>query len=292
MLKSMTGFGRGEGETTLGKVFVETRSVNHRYCDINIKLPKRLTPFETRIKEIIRDQVSRGRIDIFLKLENLGEENVQLSVDLHLAEKYYQALQSLKESLHLKDKITLELIAGAKDVITVKEETGDLEPFWQEVLPILKRSFQDLDNMKRSEGGTLAKDLHQRLERIAQQLEEIKHLFPSRLEAYQNRLHERVRSLLGGIDVDLSRFQQEVALLAERTDITEEIVRAGSHLSQFVTLLKAEEPVGRKMDFLLQEIHREVNTVSAKTNDAGISQRVVEIKAELEKIREQVQNIE
>jgi uncharacterized protein (TIGR00255 family) len=292
MLKSMTGFGRGEGETTLGKVFVETRSVNHRYCDINIKLPKRLIPFENRIKEIIRAQVSRGRIDIFLKLDSLGEENAQLSVNLHLAKQYYQVLQSLKESLHLKDKITLELVAGAKDVITAKEETGDLEPFWKELLSVLKRSFQDLDDMKRSEGEILSKDLRQRLERITQQLEEIKHLSPSRLEAYRNRLHERVRSLLGEIDVDPSRFQQEVALLAERTDITEEIVRAESHLGQFLTLMKAEEPVGRKMDFLLQEIHREVNTVSAKTNDAEISQRVVEIKAELEKIREQVQNIE
>jgi uncharacterized protein (TIGR00255 family) len=186
----------------------------------------------------------------------------------------------------------LELVTGAKDVITAKEETGDLEPFWQEVLPVLKRSFQDLDDMKRSEGETLSKDLQQRLERITQQLEEIKHLSPFRLEAHRNRLHERVRSLLGEIDVDPSRFQQEVALLAERTDITEEIVRAESHLTQFLTLLKAEEPVGRKMDFLLQEIHREVNTVSAKANDAEISQRVVEIKAELEKIREQVQNIE
>ena len=288
----MTGFGRGDGETTLGKVFVETRSVNHRYFDINIKLPKRLTPFENRIKEMIRAQVSRGRIDIFLKLDNLGEENVHLGVNLHLAEQYYEALQSLKESLRLRDKITLELVAGARDVITAKEETGDLEPFWQEILPVLKRSFQDLDDMKRSEGGILSKDLQQRLERISQQLEEIKDLSPTRLEAYRNRLQERVRSLLGGIDVDPSRFQQEVALLAERTDITEEIVRAESHLAQFLTLLKAEEPVGRKMDFLLQEIHREVNTVSAKVNDAEISQRVVEIKAELEKIREQVQNIE
>jgi len=288
----MTGFGRGDGETTLGKVFVETRSVNHRYCDINVKLPRRLTPFENRIKEIIRAQVSRGRIDIFLKLDTSGEENVHLSVDLHLAEQYYQALQSLKESLHLRDKITLELVAGAKDVITAKEETGDLEPFWQEILPILKRSSQDLDDMKRSEGEILSKDLQQRLERITDQLEEIKNLSPSRLEVYQNRLRERVQSLLGGIDVDPSRFQQEVALLAERTDITEEIVRAESHLTQFLTLLKAEEPVGRKMDFLLQEIYREVNTLSAKANDAEISQRVVEIKAELEKIREQVQNIE
>jgi uncharacterized protein (TIGR00255 family) len=292
MLKSMTGFGRGEGETSLGKIFVESRSVNHRYCDISIKLPKRFVPFETRIKELIRSQVSRGRIDVSVKLDSTGEERVQLNVDFHLADQYYQALQSLKEKLQLKDKITLELLAGAKDLITAKEEAADLEPYWQEIAPILTRSFQDMDDMKRSEGASLAKDLKQRLEKIAQELEGIKQQYPSRLEAYRNRLHERLRSLLGGVEVDPNRFQQEIALLAERTDITEEIVRAESHLAQFGNLLEADEPVGRKMDFLLQEINREVNTVSAKANDAQISQRVVEVKGELEKIREQVQNIE
>jgi uncharacterized protein (TIGR00255 family) len=292
MLKSMTGFGRGEGETTLGMVFVETRSVNHRYCDINIKLPKRLAVFENRIKELIRSGVSRGRIDISVKLDSAGEGKLQLNVDFHLAEQYYRALESLKEKLQLKDKITLELLAGAKDLITAKEETADLEPYWQEVAPILRRSFQDMDDMKRSEGDVLAKDLQQRLQRIAQLLEGIKEQYPSRLEAYRNRLSERLRSLLGGMEVDPYRFQQEIALLAERTDITEETVRAESHLTQFVALLEMNEPVGRKMDFLLQEINREVNTVSAKANEAEISQRVVEIKGELEKIREQVQNIE
>jgi uncharacterized protein (TIGR00255 family) len=149
-----------------------------------------------------------------------------------------------------------------------------------------------MDEMKRSEGEALAKDLHQRLQRIAQQFEEIKGQYASRLDAYRNRLAERLRSLLSGVEVDSFRFQQEIAFLAERTDITEEIVRAESHLAQFATLLKADEPVGRKMDFLLQEINREVNTVSAKASDAEISQRAVEIKGELEKIREQVQNIE
>jgi len=292
MLKSMTGYGRAEGETTLGRVFVETRSVNHRYCDINIKLPKRLGPFETRIKELIRSQVSRGRIDVSLKADSGEEEKVQLNVDLHLAEQYYRALQALKGKLQLKDEITLTLLAGAKDLITAKEEAGDIEPYWQEMIPILKRSFKEMDDMKRSEGETLAKDLQFRLEKIHQQLEEIKHLFPPRLEAFQKRLHERIRSFLGGVEVDANRFQQEVAFLAERADITEEIVRMESHLAQFVLLLGGEEPVGRKMDFLLQEIHREVNTVSAKANDAEISQRVVEIKSELEKIREQAQNIE
>jgi uncharacterized protein (TIGR00255 family) len=292
MLKSMTGFGRAEGETTLGKVMVESRSVNHRYCDINIKLPKRLSLFENRIKEIVRSQVSRGRIDVSIRLDNLGEEKVQLSVDLDLAKQYYRVLQDLKEKLQLKDEITLNLLAGGKDLITAKEESGDIEPYWQEVLPILKQSFKNMDDMKQLEGESLVKDLQQRLEHIAKQLQLIKQQLPSRLKAYHIRLQDRLRSLLEGMEIDPSRFQQEIAFLAERADITEEIVRAESHLAQFNTLLGGNEPVGRKMDFLLQEIHREVNTVSAKVNDAEISQRVVEIKSELEKIREQVQNIE
>jgi uncharacterized protein (TIGR00255 family) len=149
-----------------------------------------------------------------------------------------------------------------------------------------------MDDMKRLEGESLTKDLQQRLEHIAKQLQIIKQQFPSRLKTTLTRLQDRLRSLLEGMEIDPSRFQQEVAFLAERTDITEEIVRAESHLAQFSTLLEGNEPVGRKMDFLLQEIHREVNTVSAKVNDAEISQRVVEIKSELEKIREQVQNVE
>ena len=292
MLKSMTGFGRGEGETTLGKLFVESRSVNHRYCDINIKLPRRLVPFETRIKEMIRTEVSRGRIDVSLKLDAAGEGKVQLNVDLHLADQYYKALQTLKEKLRLQGEITVELLAGAKEIISAKEELEDVEPYWQEIIPILKQSLKDMDEMKRLEGESLTKDLQQRFEQIARHLEFIKDQFPIRLDAYWNRLHERLQSFLEGTEVESTRFQQEVAFLAERIDITEEIVRAESHLSQFSTLLSGREPVGRKMEFLLQEIHREVNTISAKVNDAEISQRVVEIKSELEKIREQVQNIE
>jgi uncharacterized protein (TIGR00255 family) len=229
MLKSMTGFGRAEGETTLGKVAVESRSVNHRYCDINIKLPKRLTLFENRMKEIIRSQVSRGRIDVSLRLDNLGEEKVQLSVDLDLAEQYYRVLQDLKERLRLKDEVTLNLLAGAKDLITAKEELGDIEPYWQEILSVLKQSLKNMDDMKRLEGESLTKDLQQRLEHITEQLQMIKQQFPSRLKAFLARLQERLRSLLEGMETDPSRFQQEVAFLAERTDITEEIVRSESH---------------------------------------------------------------
>jgi len=292
MLKSMTGFGRGEGETTLGKVFVESRSINHRYCDINIKLPRRFAPFENRIKELVRSEVSRGRIDVSVKLDAGAEGKVQFNVDLHLADQYYKALQILKERLPLQGDVTLELLAGAKEIITAKEELEDVEAYWQEIVPIVKQSLKDMDEMKRAEGASLAKDVHQRLEEIGRQMESIKDQFPSRLHAYWSRLRERLQAFLGGGELDSARFQQEIAFLAERIDITEEIVRAESHLNQFATLLEGREPAGRKMDFLLQEIHREVNTISAKANDAEVSQRVVEIKGELEKIREQVQNIE
>ena len=292
MLKSMTGFGRGEGETGLGKVYVESRSVNHRYCDISLRLPRLLGPFEARIKEMARMAFSRGKVDISLKLDHTGEGRVQLAADLYLAQQYLEALRTLKQELQLQGDITLELMAGAKDLITTKEELDDVEPYWEEIVPILKQSFGDMDSMKRSEGESLGKDFQQRLKRISDQLGSIRQRFPLSLEAYRERLLERLRALLGEVELDASRFQQEVAFLAERTDITEEVVRLESHLAQFTALLNEKEPVGRKMDFLVQEIHREVNTISGKANDAEISQRVVEVKSELEKIREQVQNIE
>jgi uncharacterized protein (TIGR00255 family) len=244
------------------------------------------------MKEAIRSEVSRGRIDVVLRLDQSGEGKVQFQVDLPLAQQYFQALQTLKEKLGLKDNITLDLLVGAKDLITAKEELEDVEPFWKEILPVLKQSLKNLDEMKKSEGALLGKDLRKRIEQITQYLEEVKGQFSSRLDAYRDRLHERIRSLLTGLEVDPSRFQQEVAFLAERTDITEEIVRAESHLAHLTGLLMGEDPAGRKMDFLVQEINREVNTISSKANDAEISRRMVEIKGELEKVREQVQNIE
>jgi len=292
MLKSMTGFGREEGETTLGKVGVEIRSINHRYCDINLKLPRRFNPLEARIKEMIRAEVARGRVDVAVKLDAKGEGKIQFDVDLSLAEQYYKALHVLKEKFQLQGEITLEHLAGAKDLITAKEEVEDVEAYWPEIVAVLKQSLRDMDQMKRNEGISLGKDLGQRLDRISQLLGDVRDKLPLTLKTYQERFKERLRTLLDGTEMDPVRFQQEIASWVERTDITEELVRAESHLTQFRGLLVSEEPVGRKMDFLLQEIHREVNTISSKANDAETSQRAVEIKSELEKIREQVQNME
>jgi uncharacterized protein (TIGR00255 family) len=292
MLKSMTGFGRGEGETPLGRMMVECRSINHRYCDINLKLPKRFNPLESRIKEMVRSEVSRGRIDLSVKLDTSGEGKVQYEVDFSLADQYYRALQLLKEKYKIQGEITLDLLAGARDLIQAREIIEDVEPFWQEIAPILKQSLKDMDQMKKTEGESLGKDLSQRMDRILQVFGEIRMKFSSSQKAFQERFRERLRTLLEGTELDPSRFEQEVALWVERSDITEELVRAESHLRQFRTLFESQDPVGRKMDFLLQEIHREANTTGSKVNDSEISQRIVEIKSELEKIREQVQNIE
>jgi uncharacterized protein (TIGR00255 family) len=184
------------------------------------------------------------------------------------------------------------MLAGAKDLIAGKEEMEDVEPYWHEMEPILRQALKAMDQMKRSEGKMIGKDIQARLKKIAQEANVIREQFPSRLRAYQERLRERLLGLLSGMEVDPSRFQQEIAMLAERTDITEEMVRAESHLGQLAGLMEKGESTGRKLDFLLQEIHREINTASSKVNDAEISQRAVEIKSELEKVREQVQNIE
>ena len=292
MLKSMTGFGRGEGETPLGRMVVECRSINHRYCDINLKLPKRFNPLESRIKEMVRSEVSRGRIDLSVKFDTSGDGKVQYEVDISLADQYYRALQLLKEKYKIQGEITLELLTGAKHLIQAREIMEDVEPFWQEIAPILNQSLKEMDNMKKTEGESLGKDIRQRMDRISQIFGEIGVKFSSSQKAFQQRFRERLQTLLEGTGLDPFRFEQEVALWVERSDITEELVRAESHLKQFRSLLESQDPVGRKMDFLLQEINREANTTGSKVNDAEISQRIVEIKSELEKIREQVQNIE
>ncbi len=292
MLRSMTGYGKGEGETGLGRLTVEVRSVNHRFMDISLKLPRRLTLFEQRIKEVIRSRVSRGKIDLSMKLDATGEEKIRLQIDPGLADQYVRALTDLKERYHLKGEITLELLAGAKDVIVAREESEEVEPYWGEMLPILQQSLDRMEEMKRTEGEALAKDLRFRLAQIRRHLEAIEDRLPIHLDSYLARLRERVQGLLGGFEIEPIRFQQEIALLTERLDVTEEIVRAKSHLLQFETLFEGKESLGRKMEFLIQEIHREVNTISAKASDAEISHNVVEIKSELEKIREQIQNVE
>jgi uncharacterized protein (TIGR00255 family) len=288
----MTGYGVGRKVISVGKVTAEARSNNHRYLDISLKLPKRLYPFEARIKEVVKASFSRGRFDISFEMDSGEKDQFKLEPNVEVAQMYADALEGLKSLLNLAGEVTLDLVSRAKDVITLKEVEGGFEPRWEEISEVLLSCLGALKAMRESEGRNLAIDLEARLKRIAGHVKGIKGRSPSVLEAYRKRLSERLAEMTDGMEIDRWRLHQEVAYFADRSDITEEVVRIDSHLRQFGEMLGSDGPIGRKMEFLLQEIHREVNTVSAKANDGVISQTVVEIKAELERMREQIQNIE
>jgi uncharacterized protein (TIGR00255 family) len=292
MIRSMTGYGIHQKLTPLGAITAEAKSINHRYLDISLRVPKKLLPLDNRIKEMVKAHFSRGRFDISVELNAGEKDQFKLEPNIEAAQMYVHALETLKAKLNLKGEVTLDLVSRAKDIITVREEEENTDFLWKEVSGVLLSCLEALEAMRKNEGKNLATDLEQRLKRIAHHMEEIKSRSPSILESYRTRVSERVSEMTGGLEVDLWRLNQEIAYLAERSDITEETVRVASHLRQFGQMVELDEPLGRKMDFLLQEIHREVNTISAKANDAVISQKVVEIKAELERMREQVQNIE
>ena len=291
-MESMTGYGQADGPTSIGILSVEVRSVNHRFCDIALKLPRKLSYLENRVKELVKSQLSRGRIDVSIRLDSAERNGYRLEPDLELARQYVEALRALKSKLKLKGEISLDMVAQFKDILVPVEEGKEGEAFWEEVREILQRSLDVLKEMRRREGAGLVRDLRERLRYIGNLAGKINNRAPSVLEEYRQRLEQRVRVMLSGTDLDPVRLSQEVAFFAERSDITEETVRLRSHLAQFEEMLDSKEPAGRKLDFLVQEIHREVNTVSSKANDVMISQAVVEIKGELEKIREQIQNIE
>ncbi len=288
----MTGYGSAEGLSSLGPVSVEVRSVNHRFCDIALRLSRRLNPLEGRIKELIKSRVSRGRIDMSVRLDSSDRNQYRVEPDLEMARQYLDALRTLKAKLRLKGEISLEMIAQARDIIVPVEDQEDVTVHWEQVRQVIERSLDALKEMRRHEGEGLATDLRKRVQSVQSLLEKIEAHAPLVLEDYRRRLEQRLQNMVKGMDLDPLRLNQEIAFFAERSDISEETVRMTSHLAQLGQMMDSEEPVGRKLEFLLQEVHREANTVSSKANDQTISQMVVEIKGELEKIREQIQNVE
>ncbi len=292
MIKSMTGFGRGESEAEGRHIEVEVKAFNHRYCDVVPHLPRTLSVLETRVRNLIRERFSRGRIEVFAQFDDASDAGPKLELDLPLAKEYYSALKTLQESLGIPGEVRLETLTAFREIFARKEVERDLEKEWALLLPALEAALNGLEEMRTQEGIALEKDFSQRLTLVGNMLAEIEQKSPAVLQASRDRLAERVQELSGGVEIDPARLAQEVAFLAERSDITEELVRARSHLARFRAILSQSEPAGRKLDFLLQEMNREVNTIGSKANDAGIAHVVVGIKSELEKLREQVQNIE
>jgi uncharacterized protein (TIGR00255 family) len=290
----MTGYGRAEAILDGQKYTVEIKSLNHRFLEISLRLPASLSALEMEIKKKIGEPLLRGKIDVSIRrdVQSSAENGQYLALNLPLAQNYFNLLMQLKQSLNLQDDIRLEMIAGQKDVFQMAELPQDDSVLWQGLAAVLEEALAGMMEMRRREGEVLSRDLSARLDLMTQLLSRIEAKAPQVVLEYQKRLTDRVRELTNGLVVDESRLSQEVAILAEKSDITEEIVRLRSHLGQFLEMLDSEEAIGRKVDFLIQEMSREVNTIGAKSSDADISKQVIEIKSELAKLREQVQNLE
>jgi uncharacterized protein (TIGR00255 family) len=292
MIKSMTGYGRGEWQEGERRLEVEVKSFNHRYLDISPHLPRRLNSLEAQVRTLIKQRVSRGRVEVSVQIDDSSLAEQKLELDIALAQDYHLALKTLRQELGIPGEIRLETLANFREIFTRKEVETDLEKEWASLQIALEAGLRNLEQMRRDEGLALREDFLGRLTAIGEMTREIERKAPLALEACRDRLAERVQELSRGLPVDEVRLAQEVAYLAERSDITEELVRIRSHLNQFREMLDDSEPVGRKLEFLLQEINREANTIGSKASDAGIAQVAVEIKSELEKMREQVQNVE
>lgn len=293
MIRSMTGYGRTEAGEGDSRFSIEIRSLNNRYLDLQVKTPRGLAVLEPRVKKTVQDRFSRGRFDVAITRNGEQGKTGRLMMDEDLAEQYIGILRGLKTRFGLAGEVDLAMVAGFQNLIAVAEVKEDAEALWSVWSDGLSRALDALDRMRAEEGAALAKDIVTRLDAIEGLIRLIATQAPVTVENARKRMADTLGRLLNE-QPDPVRLAQEIALLAERTDVTEELTRLGSHLTQFRSLLKdsANEAVGRKLDFLLQETGREVNTIASKAMDARISLNVVNIKAELEKIREQVQNIE
>ncbi len=293
MIKSMTAFGRAERTVAGCSYTVEIRCVNRRYREISARIPHKLLALEDRIKKQVAAQVSRGRVDVTVKVIGGPDAIPDIQVNTPLAEAYYRALLGLNDALGIEEKIGMETLLALEGIVKAREPEIDLEKTWEAISSCLSEALEGVGIMRDVEGKAIFDDFQKRLHVVEQGILGVKAVAPSLLSEYQNRLKEKLVALTEGkVELDPNRLAQEAAFLADKSDITEEIVRAESHLKQFRTMIESEEPAGRALDFLLQELNREVNTIGSKVGDVQISHAVVTLKSELEKIREQVQNVE
>jgi len=292
MAFSMTGFGRGEASSDNRKFVVEIRSVNHRYCDISIKMPRTFASLEERLRQLVSGKLNRGKIDVFVNCDEYGERDCAVSTDIGLAQAYIEAAGVLASRFKLRDDVSLTSLLRMPGIFQVGDEAPDEEEIWKLLGGAAGLALNALIEMRGREGGKLIGEINERLDAIASLLTHVEGRAPFVADEYGARLKSRLDDLLGQNIVDESRIAAEIAIFADRCNIDEEITRFKSHLAQAKSCCASNEPVGRKFDFILQEINREVNTIGSKANDLAISERVVELKAETEKIREQIQNLE
>jgi uncharacterized protein (TIGR00255 family) len=292
MLKSMTGFGAGRARVGDEEFSVELRSLNHKFCEVKVRLPRELAALDPTVTKQVKDRLARGAVELLIKRQTATASGTVPTVDVALAREYVRAFRELADALGVPADISWAQVATQPGVMKLEEKGMDVESATQAVQLALEQALAALEQMRRVEGEAIYADLDARLKLIEAWSREVAALAPKAVEEYRQRLAERVADLARGITVEPQRLAQEVAVFAERTDIAEEVTRLASHLEQFRALMTSTEPAGRRMDFLVQEMHREVNTTGSKSQHAEISARVVSMKAEVERIREQVQNVE
>ncbi|MFQ5602004.1 MAG: YicC/YloC family endoribonuclease [bacterium] len=292
MIASMTGFGRGEYSENGIDILIEIRSLNHRFLDLEIRAPKNVQAFEQDIKELIKSHVVRGRISATITIKGANEQNSGLMIDKPLAATYIKLLQELKQEFNLKGALELEQLLTFPDIITFENSEAITENLWEPLKKTLELALNDLKEMRNREGQEIKKDLKKRIKAIDVFIQNIEKTTKIKSQEDLNKLKERIAVLAQSELIDEGRLEMEIALLVDKLDVTEECIRFKSHNTLFLELLENGTSEGRKLNFLLQEMHREANTIGAKCNDAQIAHWVVDIKEEVEKLREQIQNIE
>ena len=291
MIKSMTGYGRANVSKNEREYQIEIKSVNHRYLDISVKMPRQLSYLEEVIKKEISSKVKRGKIDVFVTFENNSLEGKEIKINTELAKAYIDELKNLAEKENILADIQVTEISKYPDVLNIQNSQDD-ETIKEEVIETIKSATENLVQMREIEGTKISEDLTERLDKIQLKINEISKLSTGLIEEYVVKLEERIKEILKNQEIDKSRLAQEVVIYADKCSIEEEVTRLNSHISQFKTLLNSNEAIGKKLDFIVQEMNRETNTIGSKANKLEITNGVIDIKTEIENIREQVQNIE
>ena len=292
MLKSMTGYGRGEAVLDQRSIVAEVRAVNNRYLDCSVRLPRLYAFAEDAVRSRVQSRVTRGKVDVYLTIDSAGADAGTVRVNEETAAGYYDALIQLRDRFELKDDITVSLLSRFPEVLTVEKPAVDVEAAVEDICRVVDLALDDFDGMRRREGDRLARDILSRADTIEALAKQVEARSPETVREYRARLEEKMREVLAGTQIDEARLLTEAAIFADKVAVDEETVRLSSHLAQLRQMLSQGGAVGRKLDFLIQEFNREANTIGSKCCDLDISRLVVDIKGEIEKIREQVQNIE
>lgn len=292
MIKSMTGFGRCEVEEGSRKFTVEIKSVNHRFLDMNIKMPKKLNFFESSIRSELRSFMQRGKIDIFIAYEDYSENNINIKYNRDIAAEYFGYLKEMAAEFNLENDIRVSALSRYPEVFSMEEQMIDEEEIWKVLVKALRGAAQDFVASRITEGQNLADDLLEKLNLMLEHVSFIEERSPLIIEEYSTRLREKVQELLSDAAIDEARIITEVTIFADKVCVDEELVRLRSHIETMKQTLTEGGSIGRKLDFIAQEMNREANTILSKANDLAISSRGIELKTEIEKVREQIQNIE